>query len=145
MLSNITFYTGDEVWCGILGQLGAALAEPKIADVNFDAIMPNRAVSAAELKSLIIHAAEENKKNAIAKVFGKVPILPDLQLQIIARLSQSGGMTMDGLKSALGYNADTATHTVDTAIYNLRKTFGRDFIKNEKGIYCIDKLQADII
>jgi hypothetical protein len=63
-----------------------------------------------------------------------------LHAQIVVQLYKSGGIDAAGLKSALGYSADTATHTIDTAIYQLRKMFGHDFIINENGVYRIGKL-----
>ena len=32
------------------------------------------------------------------------------------------------------------THAVDTAIYQLRKNYGKDFIQNKNGVYIIGKL-----
>ena len=46
-------------------------------------------------------------------------------------------MTGEELKNALGYMPNVATHTIDTAIYNMRKLYGRDFIKRENGVYKI--------
>ena len=49
-------------------------------------------------------------------------------------------MTVDQLKCALGYSPDASTHTVDTAIYQLRRAYGRDFILNTDGVYSLGKL-----
>jgi DNA-binding response OmpR family regulator len=69
-------------------------------------------------------------------VFGDEKInLSDAQKKIIIFLYKTGGAAMQELKQAAGYNADSATHSVDTLIYELRKTFGKDFIKYENGIY----------
>lgn len=71
------------------------------------------------------------------KLFGKTVVLPYQQMQIIMLLFKTGGMSAGELKNVLGYSSDTTTHTIDTAIYNLRRVYGRDFIKNENGKYLL--------
>ena len=74
----------------------------------------------------------------LQNVFGEnIPQLSDVQKNIIISLWRSGGMTGEELKNALGYMPNVATHTIDTAIYNMRKLYGRDFIKLENGVYKI--------
>ena len=60
-----------------------------------------------------------------------------MQSQIVVWLRRRGAMTGDELKQAMGYAPDAATHTIDTAIYQLRKTYGRDFIINTNGVYSL--------
>ena len=44
------------------------------------------------------------------------------------------------LKELLGVLPDVTTHTVENAIYQLRKNYGHDFIQNTKGKYKIGRL-----
>ena len=76
----------------------------------------------------------------IHRIFGRAVSLSRPQAKIVVALYKSGGMTSDELKVALGYAHDTATHAVDTAIYQLRKTFGHDFIINSKGVYSLGRV-----
>ncbi len=139
MLSGIRIYTADSVWRQILGDLGATvLSAPSVADVNFDELGIAGALTPIELKSLILKASDNT--HIIADVLGEKVVLPRLQSQIIACLYKSGGMTALDLKQALGYAPDVSTHTVDTAIYQLRRTYGHDLIQNNNGVYTIGKL-----
>lgn len=139
MLKGIRVYSADGVWREILRDLGATVLDaPTNTDINFDALSISMPVSPIELKSALINAADTSK--VIIKVFGRNVRLSNLHTQIIVQLYKSGGMDSVQLKTALGYSADAATHTVDTAIYQLRKLYGHDFIVNENGIYRIGKL-----
>lgn len=139
MLKGIRVYSADGVWREILRDLGATVLDaPTNTDINFDALSISMPVSPIELKSALINAADTSK--VIIKVFGRNVRLSNLHTQIIVQLYKSGGMDTVQLKTALGYSADAATHTVDTAIYQLRKLYGHDFIVNENGIYRIGKL-----
>ena len=60
--------------------------------------------------------------------------------QILVCLYKTGGMTALQLKDALGYAPNASTHAVDTAIYQLRRMYGREFIQNNNGVYCIGEL-----
>ena len=137
MLSGIRIYSSNPIWRHILSELGATVTDAaNVLDLNFDEITPNRAISATELKSLILNSTDNSK--ILKSVFGnKVPQLSDIQENIIVSLVRGGGMTGAELKKALGYMPDVATHTIDTAIYTLRKLFGHDFIKLENGVYKI--------
>lgn len=137
MLSGIKVYSSDQVWRHILSELGATVIDTQnVLSVNFDDIMPNSAISIIELKSLILNSTDNTA--TLQSVFGdKIPQLSDIQENIIVALVRSNGMTGAELKSALGYLPDVATHTIDTAIYTLRKLCGRDFIKLENGVYKI--------
>ena len=74
------------------------------------------------------------------KIFGTSVILPRMQGQIVTLLYKTGGMRAPEIRSALGYSPNAATHTVDTAIYQLRRAYGRDFIINDNGVYRLGKL-----
>ncbi|MBR1380286.1 MAG: hypothetical protein IJ560_01720 [Alphaproteobacteria bacterium] len=138
MLGGIRIYTSDVVWRQILGDLGATVVDlPADSDVDFDTIKLNDKISGIELKAKILGAMDNT--GIMKKIFGHDMILPPAQEKIIARL-YNGGANMAELKVALGYDACVATHAVDTAIYQLRKTFGHQFIINNGGIYTIGKL-----
>ena len=136
MLTGIRIFTSDPCWRGIVADLNAVVAEnANLADVDLDALDLHNPTTPLELKSIIISALDDTR--VLASVFGRHVSLSPIQRQIVVRLEKSGGMTADELKLALGYARDTTTHTVDTAIYGLRKLFGRDFIINEGGIFKI--------
>ena len=136
MLTGIRIFTSDSYWRQIVSDLNAVLVDKAIlADVNLDSLNLCMPMTTLELKSAIITALDDTK--LLESVFGRPVSLSPIQRRILVRLKQSGGMTADELKLALGYACDTTTHVVDTAIYGLRKLFGRDFIKNENGIFKI--------
>lgn len=136
MLSGIRVFSSDPVWREILSQLGAILVDdPVYADADLDSLHLGLPISPMELKSAIISASDDTK--ILNTVLGGKGALSPLQTQIIVRLYKSGGMTADELKIALGYAPNAETHTVDTAIYGLRKLYGRDFITNDKGVFRI--------
>lgn len=141
MLSGIRIYTADNIWRQILSNLGAVVAENQsVADVNFDSLNVSSVLSPIELKSIVLKAMEAQEQKVINDIFGESIVLPRLQMQIVVLLHKSGGMSAAELKDVLGYSPDIATHTIDTAIYSLRKQYGRDFIKNENGKYKVGKL-----
>ena len=109
--------------------------DANLADVDMDSLDLHNPVTPLELKTAIISGLDDTR--ILASVFANPVSLSPIQRQIVVRLRKSGGMTADELKLALGYARDTTTHTVDTAIYGLRKLFGRDFIINEGGIFKI--------
>ena len=47
---------------------------------------------------------------------------------------------MRELKENIGFLPDITTHTVENAVYQLRKKYGHDFILNENGKYKIGHL-----
>ncbi len=141
MLNGIRIFTSNNTWRRILACLDASIVtDPKFADVNIDSMKLGGTVSSIELKSLILQRIDDNQQKILKQVFGGTVALPRLQMQIIVLLYQTGGMSAGDLKTILGYVPDVATHTIDTAIYNLRKAYGRDFIKNKDGKYFIGKL-----
>ena len=139
MLSGIRIYATDSVWRQILGDLGATVLDAPCATcLNFDELDVPFCINPLELKSVILNAADNG--HVLRTVFGCNMSLPRLQGQIIVLLYKSGGMTINELKRALGYAPDITTHTVETAIYQLRRAHGRGFIKNTNGVYTIGKL-----
>jgi hypothetical protein len=133
MLAGITFYTDNTVWAGILSDLGATAASRDIADIVF--ISPDTRISSIELKSRLLEQIDRERTVATTGYKN----LSDNQTKIINLLVRAGkhGITADSLKIALGYATDANSHALDTAIYNLRKTFGAEFIKTTGGKYFI--------
>ena len=109
--------------------------DANLADVDLDSLELHVPVSPLEMKAAVISALDDTK--VLVSVFGRPVSLSPIQRRIVVRLKKTGGMTADELKLALGYARDTTTHTVDTAIYGLRKLFGRNFIVNENGTFKI--------
>ncbi len=139
MLSGIRIYTSDIVWRQILGDLGVCVLDaPSVMDINFDDLEISDVLSPMELKFLLLNACDNSA--TISKIVGKNVVLPKLQGQILVCLYKTGGMTIAQLKDALGYAPDASTHAVETAIYQLRRTYGREFILNNNGVYSIGKL-----
>lgn len=139
MLNGVRIYASDTIWRQILTDFGATVLDASNSTaINFDDLNISGPLTPLELKSLILNANDDAV--ALRDVFGTDVVLPRLQTQIIVALHKSGGMTGNELKDALGYAPDVATHTVDTAIYQLRRTYGRGFIINTNGLYRIGKL-----
>ena len=139
MLKGVRIYTSDIVWRQILGDFGATVLDaPNATDINFDNLNVCTPLNSMELKSIILSANDDSV--ILQKIFGTDVLLPMLQTQIIVTLYKSGGMTGNELRRALGYAPDATTHAVDTAIYQLRRTYGRGIIVNTNGVYRIGKL-----
>ena len=139
MLGNVKIYTSDKYWNHILADLGACLVEtPDVADVIFDDLSINAPISVDDLQSLVV--SQFNNNDIIANVFGRDVALPALQRKIIVALYKKPNIQMRELKLAVGLSPDITTHSVENAIYQLRKTFGHDFILNEKGGYKIGRI-----
>ena len=139
VLSGIKIFTSDAVWRRVLAELGATLMEnPLLCDVNFDDLYLEHSISVVALKSAIISGTDTAK--IIHAVFGKEVSLSPTQTQIVTLLYKSGGMSVGDLKVALGYSPDATTHSVETAIYGLRKLYGHDFIKNTNGIFKLGRV-----
>ena len=135
MLNGIRIYSSNPTWRHILTEFGATVTDaPNVLDVNFDDLEPATPISPTELKSLILNCADNTK--ILQSIFkGNVPQLSDIQENVIVSLWRGGAMSGNELKNALGFMPDVATHTIDTAIYNIRKLCGRDFIILENGVY----------
>ena len=139
MLNGIRIYSADPYWRNILNDLGATVLDSlKKTDVNFDSLSILMPVSPTQLKAALLNAIDSS--DIIRKIFGTNVRLSNLHTQIVVQLYKSGGMNSAALKSALGYSPDASTHTVDTAIYQLRKMYGHNFIVNDNGVYKIGKL-----
>ena len=139
MLSGMRIYTSDSVWCQILGDLGAIVTDVAGAtDINFDKLNLKQPVTITELKAAVLDASDND--SVINELLGKNAKLTRLQKMLVVALHKSGGMNGEELKVALGYAPDATTHTVDTAVYQLRKIYGHEFIKNDCGVYKIGKL-----
>ncbi|HNY25719.1 MAG TPA: hypothetical protein PKJ33_04270 [Alphaproteobacteria bacterium] len=141
MLNGIRIHTGNSMWRKILIDLGASVMDDSsLSDVDIDSLNIPKQITPLELKSIILNAVEDNHQNILKKVFKKNIKLPRLQMDIVVLLFRTKGMSMNDMKAVLGYSPDIATHTIDTAIYELRKTYGKDFIKNKNGKYIIGGL-----
>lgn len=134
MFNGITFWTDDKVWRGILTDLGAQFSPRESADVIFS---PNKKFSPTELNAEILRLSD-SRESEILKIICKNTILcSGAQKKIIMALYHAGkdGIDSVGLQQKLGYAAGASTNAVGTAIYQLRKTFGKDFIKSDGGKY----------
>ena len=139
MLENIKIYTSDAYWKSILTDLGASVVDsPNVADVIFDDVKIKTPISVDELKTYILSQFEN--KDIIMSVFGDDIVLPKLQHKIIVALYNNPNITMRELKDMLGVLPDVSTHAVENAVYQLRKTYGCDIIKNEDGKYSIGRI-----
>ena len=139
MLSGFKIFSSDPVWQQIVTELGGMVTTDSVlCDVNLDTLNLKTPVSPALLKSSIIAATDNTA--IIDSVFGERVSLSHIQSQIVTLLYKSGGMSADDLKVALGYAPDATTHSVETAIYELRKLYGRDFIKNINGIFKLGRI-----
>ena len=139
MLSGFKIFSSDPVWQQIVTELGGTVTTDSVlCDVNLDTLNLKTPVSPSLLKSSIIAATDNTA--IIDSVFGEHVSLSHIQSQIVTLLYKSGGMSVDNLKVALGYAPDATTHSVETAIYELRKLYGRDFIKNINGIFKLGRI-----
>ncbi|MCL2538508.1 MAG: hypothetical protein FWF34_02635 [Alphaproteobacteria bacterium] len=139
MLDNIAFYTMDNMWRGILTDLGATGTDFMSADIIIDAgwAAVDLPMSMSELKEKILADIDCANSEIICAVFGRNADLPPVQMKIIRALSRAGadGLSAGDLRRVLGYSTDANTHAADTAIYNLRRAFGADVIRSENGKY----------
>lgn len=139
MLTGVRIFSSDIIWRQILNDFGAIVLDaPDVTAVNFDDLAITSRVTPLELKSEILNATDN--RSILFQVFGQNVFLPKIQSQIVVLLYKTGGMTASQLRNVLGYAPDATTHTVDTAIYQLRKLYGRGFIRNTNGVYRLGKL-----
>ncbi len=139
MLNGLRIFTTDATWRQILSDMSADIVDnPKIADVDFDALNLSLPINPANLRVAIMDAMDNT--NIVARVLGPGAHLSRLPAQIVSVLYKTGGMSSADLKAALGYAPDANTHTVDTAICALRKKYGRQFIQNEDGVYKLGRI-----
>ncbi len=139
MMENIRVYTSDKYWRQIFTDLGVVVVDsPNLADVVFDDINIDTPISIPNLQTLVLNNIDNSA--IVQSVFGKDVVLSNLQRRLIVFIYKNPGITMRELKLALGVSPDIATHAVETAIYQLRKKYGRDFIINKNGTYKIGRL-----
>ena len=139
MLSGTKIFSSDPVWQHILAEFGATVVPDSVlCDVNLDALNLKTPISPAQLKSAIV--AEIDGDTIIDSIFGRHVTLSPIQTKIVTLLYKSGGMSAGDIKIALGYAPDATTHSVETAIYGLRKLYGHDFIKNTNGIFALGRV-----
>ena len=136
MAENIKIYATDLCWQHILADLGVVLVEsPNVADVVFDDLNIPEPVSLSHLKSIIFDSLDN--RDIIKSIFGQFVMLPVLQRKIVVLLYKNPDISINELKELLGVLPNVTTHTVENAIYQLRKNYGHDFIINAKGKYKI--------
>ena len=139
MLKDIRIFSADKIWRKILADFDAVVPDsPDTADINLDDLELVLPVSALNLKTAILEGLD--KTEVLQKIFGKPVNLSELQTKIVVWLYKSGEMSAVDLKNVSGYSPDMATHAIDTAIYQLRKIYGRGFIQNKDGKYRLGKL-----
>ena len=136
MFENIKVFTSDKCWQHIFTNLGADITDsPNIADVVFDDINIKLPISVDDLQRVVLNSL--NNTDIINGVFGKYVVLPKLQHKIIVMLVKNPNITMSELKNLVGVLPGVTTHSVENAVYQLRKKYGHDFIINIDGKYTI--------
>jgi len=154
MLSEIKFWTDDEVWRGILTDLGAEYVSENIADVvvgvspgvpaqSSDCVgWAEKPLTPMELKAQLIAAMDAREREIMRAVFGRDVALAPASRKMITILEHAGdaGVSADELRAAFGYSANANTHAVETAISALRREWGADFIVFENGKYKLRKV-----
>lgn len=136
MAENIKIYATDEYWRHIFADIGVTVTDsPKTADAIFDPSDVDLPVSIPQLKSIIFNLMDNH--DIIHDVFGEYVVLPGLQHKIVIALYKNPNISINELKEIVGVLPNMTTHTVENAIYQLRKTYGHDFIQNTKGKYQI--------
>lgn len=139
MLENVKIYTTDKYWASIFADLGVFVTDSqKTADVVFDDIDLKLPLSINDLQNILLNAGDN--KDIICKIFGKYVVLSNLQHRIVVSLYKNPNITMRELKDNLGLAPDVTTHAVETAIYQLRKKYGHNFIINTDGKYTIGQI-----
>lgn len=140
MLNGIKVFSSDPVWRQILSDLGAdVLDAPHFLAANMDELPLQLPVSTVELKSIILRS--QTHDDVFKRLFGNsVPVFSALQQDIIVAIYKADGISGSDLRAILGFAPDVTTHTVDTAISQIRKIAGHDFIQNKNGKYIIGKL-----
>ena len=139
MLESVKIYASDGFWRHILADLGVNIVDSgEFADIDFDEIDINLPILVADLKKIIFDSLEN--REIITSVFGNYVVLPNLQHKIIVVLYKNPNITMQKLKYMLGLLPDVTSHTVENAVYQLRKTYGHDLIQNVNGKYKIGRI-----
>ena len=109
-----------------------------MADVVFDDINIDLPISVDDLQRVILDSL--NNTDIITDIFGRYVVLPKLQHKIIIMLVKNPGITMPELKNLVGVLPGVTTHSVENAVYQLRKKYGHDFIINTDGKYTIGRV-----
>lgn len=136
MFENVKIFTCDECWQHIFTNLGADITDsPNVADVVFDDINIDLPITVDDLRRIIFDSL--NNTDIITDIFGRYVVLPKLQHKIIIMLVKNPGITMQELKNLVGVLPGVTTHSVENAVYQLRKKYGHDFIINIDGKYTI--------
>ena len=93
-------------------------------------------LSPIELKAEILRQIDARENEIIKKICGGMQLTGSQKKPIVA-LHRGGvtGTSADELQQRLGYSVRATTNTANTVISQLRKIFGREFIKNEGGRY----------
>lgn len=139
MLNGVRIFTKDKIWRQILADFGATVTDaPAVTDIDFDELAISDVITPLQLKSAILSATDNG--HILSGIFGGHVSLPRLQSGIIVLLHKTGGMRYAELRSALGLMPNITSHAIDTAIYQLRQKFGREFILNTDGVYKLGKL-----
>ena len=139
MMENTRIYTADKYWRQIFTDLGMVVVDlPNLADVVFDDIDIEIPISIMDLQTLILNRVDN--ADIVHDIFGTNVALSNLQRKLIISLYKNPDITMRELKMVLGMSPDITTHSVETAIYQLRKKYGHDFIINNDGKYKIGQL-----
>jgi hypothetical protein len=120
MLDGIKIFCADAEWMKTLEAFGAAASETGLV---FSA--PNEKITASEIFSRV-----ENLKNDFIKKIRAEKLSP-AEKNILFFLPASA----EELKKRIGYSVDSATHTAETLIYNIRKKMTADFVRLENGEY----------
>lgn len=138
MFTGIKIFSSDPIWQKILMELNATVVDSnKISDVDLDELDLVLPISILDLKSIILKALDYTE--ILNKIFNKEVRLSTLQKQIVVLLYKNKGISIAEMKSLLGFPKSVTTHVIDTAIYELRKKYGSDFIINKDGKYYIGK------
>lgn len=139
MMENTRIYTVDKYWRQIFTDLGMIVVDsPNVADVVFDDIDIKKPISIMNLQNIILNQLDN--ADIVREVFGSDVALSNLQHKLIVILYKKPDITMRELKTALGLSPDITTHSVETAIYQLRKKYGHNVILNTNGKYKIGQL-----
>ena len=139
MLTGVRIYSSDTIWRQILQELNAdVLIAPTKTDLIFEELNIKDKITPLELKEIIIRAMDNTE--ILQKIFGRPVHLSQIKSHLLTILYKTGGLSGSELKAALGYAPNTSTHAIDTAIYQLRRTYGNNFIRNINGVYSIGEL-----
>ena len=140
MTDAIKFWTKDKIWAGILTDMGFVAADAP-QDADFVWAPPHGPLTAIDLRGEILRQIDAARIADLCRIFGdRADTVGGVQEKIALFLHRRGGLTIRQMNEFLGYSADTKTHTVDTAIYQLRRAFGPDFILCNNGVYTLGKL-----